>query len=82
MAHVLAHLTTHEKMQLLGNSIERVINTTRKIIQESQHEDAQMNDEDWDALKSTVVKIFNNARDEVFIERNMSVVKELPYVTR
>lgn len=69
MAHVLAFLTEQEKQHLLSNSIERVINTTKKILERSKHQDSQMNLDDWDALNQTVVKIFNNARDEVWIER-------------
>ena len=69
MAHVLAFVTDKERKELCENSVERMINTTLNILHHSTHEDADMNMRDWTELKSVVTKIFNNARDEVFIER-------------
>jgi hypothetical protein len=62
-----------ERRLLLDNSIERVINTSMKIVERSRHEDASMNYDDWEALKSLTVKLWNNARNDAFIyEQNNS----------
>jgi hypothetical protein len=55
-----------ERRLLLENSVERVINTSMGLALISRHEDAQVNFEDWTALKTLVVKLFNDARNEAF----------------
>lgn len=59
-------LDKNERRLLLDNSIERVINTSIQIIERSRHEDADMNLEDWKALKWLTVKLWNDARNEAF----------------
>jgi hypothetical protein len=56
--------------QICMNSIERVINTTIRILERSAHEDAGMNLDDWLDLKQVTVKIWNEERNRIFI-RNM-----------
>jgi hypothetical protein len=59
---------TKYQTDLLENSIERVINTTMRILDTSTHEDSDINYDDWNALKWTVVTIWNDARNNVFKE--------------
>jgi hypothetical protein len=61
------NLDKHERKLLLDNSVERVINTSIKIIEQTNHEDAGMNLDDWYTLKLLTVKLWNNARNEAFI---------------
>lgn len=58
-----------EDRLLLENSIERVINTSTKLIEHHvpiSNEDMEMNLLDWSDLKSLVVKLWDNARNEAF----------------
>jgi len=57
--------TTRERL-LLTNSIERVINTSIRLVETTDDEDTFINLEDWDALKPIVVDLWNKARDEAF----------------
>ena len=59
-------LSKQERRLLLDNSVERVINTSMGILRISTHENAQMNFEDWAALKALTVKLWNDARNEAF----------------
>jgi hypothetical protein len=59
-------LSKAERRLLLDNSVERVINTSMGLVYISNHEDAQMNYEDWAALKTLTVKLWNDARNEAF----------------
>lgn len=71
MAHVLSHLTEEDKKFLLQNSVERVINTTIDLLGQMPEDRRGLrstNEQDWFDIKPVVVKIFNNARDEVFVE--------------
>src|SRR5262245_17294279 len=63
-------LSEAEERLLLENSVERVINTSMRIVEKSRDEDAAVNYEDWEALKWLVVKLFNAARDQAFKRRN------------
>lgn len=64
----MSRMTEQERTdrELLTNSIERVINTSIRIILQSKHEDADMNLSDWVELKSIVVRLWNGARNEAF----------------
>jgi hypothetical protein len=59
-----------EEFHILDNSIERVINTTRRIVNASHHEDAEVNSDDWENLKWIVVRLWNEERNRIF-ERKM-----------
>jgi len=61
--------TYEEEQQLLQNAIERVINTSIRILKKSTDEDADMNLEDWDELKWLTTKLWNMARGRVFKAR-------------
>lgn len=63
-------LSDREENQLLSNSIERVINTSIRLAIESDLEDASMNVQDWKELKSLTVKLWDQARNEVFKRRS------------
>ena len=58
-----------EEQQLLHNAIERVINTSIRILKRCTDEDAGMNLEDWDELKWLTTKLWDEARDRVFRAR-------------
>jgi hypothetical protein len=65
--------TKAEKLQLLDNSIERVINTSMELAQRAERsrnehlsELGSTNRQDWEELKELVVKIWNDQRNEVF----------------
>lgn len=58
-----------EEFHILDNSIERVINTTRRILSASKHEDAYVNSDDWDNLKWIVVRLWNEERNRIFEKR-------------
>lgn len=60
-----------EDVLLLQNSIERVINTSMRILERSNHPDASMNLEDWIELKELVVKLWNEERNRAFIRQQM-----------
>jgi hypothetical protein len=64
------NIKSEYEIKLLDNSIERVINTTIKILIHSNHEDADMNIRDWEEMKSTAVQVWNAARNEVFKKYN------------
>lgn len=63
-------IATRAERILLNNLVERVINTSVRIIERAQHEDAMMNIEDWETCKSIVVQLWNEARDRAFIRLN------------
>lgn len=65
--------TLHERI-LLDNSVERVINTTIKILKHLERfhpdfldEDVGVNLEDWKHIKWTTVETWNTARNQAFI---------------
>lgn len=65
--------TYEEEQKLLQNSIERVINTSVGIIEGipvKEVESAGINLEDWRDLKWLTVKLWNAARDRVFVARS------------
>jgi hypothetical protein len=64
-------LSKVEEELLLNNSIERVINTSMRLVEDyaGKDEDQWINLEDWKALKHLTVKLFNDARNEVFKAR-------------
>lgn len=74
MKRVIQNDEERRDRHLLENSIERVINTTIKILEgydltdasEEEGENVFMNLEDWNALKWTVVHVWNEARNEAF----------------
>lgn len=58
---------------LLQNSIERVINNTINNLERRinrLNEEESINLEDWLELKTLVVELFNNARNEAFKRAN------------
>jgi accessory colonization factor AcfC len=67
-------LTKREEDQLLQNSIERVINNSMdrayKHYDDPKDEDASINYDDWEELKPLVNKLWDKARNEVFLKRN------------
>ena len=65
--HDVWALSSTEERILLDNSIERVINTSMRIVEYSKHEDAYINYDDWDNCKELVVKLWDKARNEVFL---------------
>jgi len=69
---IATRLTPSEKRHLLENSIERVINTSLRLVEKyaEKDEDFMVNIEDWEALKSLTCKLWNDARNEVFKEAN------------
>lgn len=66
------HMTDEEirDRYLLQHSVERVINTTLKILEQSRHPDSAMNLEDWIEAKEHVVHIFNEARNQAYKRLN------------
>ena len=64
-----SEFTYAEEQLLLQNSIERVINTSIEIAENSTHEDSSISLEDWDDLKWLTVKLWNAARERVFVAR-------------
>lgn len=65
--------TLHERI-LLDNSVERVINTTLKILRyierfhpELLNEDLDQSIQDWKHIKWTTVETWNTARNQAFI---------------
>lgn len=71
---------------LFDNSIERVINTTIRILEHlpvanlSEHvqEDIDINIQDWNDLKKTVVHWWNEARNEAFKKYNDQILTAKP----
>jgi accessory colonization factor AcfC len=67
-------LTKREEDAILQNSVERVINNSMdralKNYNNPKDEDAGINYEDWEELKPIVTKLWNKARNEVFLKRN------------
>lgn len=63
-------LTEREENLLLNNSIERVINTSKRIALMSKDEDAEVNFDDWEFLKGLTEKLWALARNEAFKRRN------------
>jgi len=68
-------LTEREKEAIRINSVERMINTTLRLIRPLRKsyntataEDASINYEDWTELKSLVTKLWNRERDTIFRE--------------
>jgi hypothetical protein len=61
-------LTEREKRHILENSIERVINTSMRIVKKSTDEDVFVNLDDWKALKQLVVKLWDRERNQIFKE--------------
>lgn len=69
-------LTYKEENLILQNSVERVINTSVELVDSiDAKEDDALNDRvetnlgDWEELKWLVVKLWNDARNEVFKKR-------------
>lgn len=71
-------LTNREEHIICANSIERVINTTTKILEKiiarslahtapSLREDAMTNFKDWYQIKALVRKMWERERNEIFI---------------
>ncbi len=60
---------------VLQNSVERVINTTLKVLAEGHwrtsalREDADTASQDWKELKSAVTRVWNEERNRIFIKR-------------
>lgn len=67
----MIELTPREEELLLNNSVERVINTSVRLVEKyaKRDEDQWLNLEDWKELKYLVVNLFNDARNEVFKRR-------------
>lgn len=59
-------MRTKRQIQILSNSIERVINTTISILMHSKHPDADMNLEDWLELKEITVDLWNEERNREY----------------
>ena len=80
MAHVLEYLNKAEETVVLQNSPERVVNSTLRVLEtvstlpptvqrllgEELSELVDINEQDWREIKSTIYKLWNNARDELF----------------
>lgn len=58
----------------LLSSIERVINTSLRIVEKSSKEDAYINSEDWEEWKPVVVGMWNGMHDKIF--RVMSAIPD------
>ena len=71
MASILSFMTHQDLVDICQNSPERVINTARQMLDKhaSDDEDFGMNQEDWEVVKPIIVKLWNNARDEVFKQK-------------
>jgi len=72
-------LTEREKDQICKNSIERVINTTIRLLElEKMHNEeyAAVNYEDWIDLKVLTVKLWDRERNAIFTERMEAAKKE------
>lgn len=74
-------LTAREKAQILQNSIERVINTSIQLAEkavESQNgrlrELGDTNFQDWEELKTLVVKLWDRERDAIFRGAQVTVL--------
>ncbi|MGD9727631.1 MAG: hypothetical protein AB7L09_21520 [Nitrospira sp.] len=71
-------LTEAEKKYILSNSVERMINTTLRILESEPLQRPKTDDylgelvstnhEDWTDLKATVVKLWDRERDRIFRE--------------
>jgi len=73
-------LTKKEKDMICQNSIERVINTTIRLLElEKMHNEeyAAVNYEDWKYLKTLTVKLWDRERNAIFTERMESAKKEV-----
>ena len=62
---------TKREHDLLGCSIERVVNTTLRVLgnERVDEEDRYTCEEDWRGLKETVVEVWDEARNDAFIQR-------------
>lgn len=63
----LSNYTEAEKRYIQDNSLERVLNTTIRIIEGSKHPDAVTNLEDLTDLKAIASKCWNDIRNEIFL---------------
>jgi hypothetical protein len=78
---------TQEQIQdrlVLGNSVERVINTTLRLlpkltlsVDEAISEDASVCIEDWEALREVVVRLFDEERNRAFLRANPQLPNEV-----
>ena len=68
----MCEYTPYEERQLLDNSIERVINTSIRLVGKyaQRDPDYMVNIEDWEELKALATKVWGDARNEVFKKRN------------
>jgi hypothetical protein len=72
-------LDKDDRRTLLENSIERVINTAREVALHSTHENAGMSYDDMGWCKPVMVKLWNEARNEAFIQMQRDKAKEAVY---
>jgi len=70
---------------LFDNSVERMINTTIRILEEvapkarsNLKELVEMNLQDWTELKPHVVRCWNEARDAAFVKHNKPDELDVP----
>lgn len=67
-------------MVIGSNSVERVINTTTRIVSETERDEDEVdtNIQDWEICKPIVVNIWNAVRDGIFRAKkdNMPQVRD------
>lgn len=72
-------LNNDDRRTLLDNSIERVINTAREVALHSTHDDAGMSYDDMGWCKPVMVKLWNEARNQAFIQAQRDEAKRQVY---
>lgn len=62
-------MTPREEKLILTNSIERIINMTITILEETDHRWIDVNLDDWNKIKSTIVHLWNGKVEEILRKR-------------
>lgn len=65
-----------EAKRLCSNSIERVINSSLNIADDSPHPDANTNGDDWRELKSLTVRLWTAAHSAIFAATNPKEIED------